>query len=87
MGLLTLMVLGLVLFLSRASGTVHESAVSIGYPTMNNKAEYEALIASLRLAFQLNADSVHVFCDSQQIVGHLNDDYHAKDEQMNAYVS
>ncbi|XP_058180125.1 uncharacterized protein LOC131298668 [Rhododendron vialii] len=69
------------------SGTVHESVVSIGYPAMNNEAEYEALIAGLQLALRLDADSVHIFCDSQLIVGHLNDDYQAKDQRMNAYVS
>ncbi|XP_058216855.1 uncharacterized protein LOC131327735 [Rhododendron vialii] len=68
------------------SGTVHESVVSIGYPATNNEAEYEALIAGLQLALRLNADSVHVFCDSQLIVGHLNEDYQAKDQRMNAYV-
>ncbi|XP_058192044.1 uncharacterized protein LOC131309421 [Rhododendron vialii] len=69
------------------SGTVHESVVSIGYTATNNEAEYEALIAGLQLALRLDADSVHVFCDSQLIVGHLNDDYQAKDQRMNAYVS
>ncbi|XP_058217932.1 uncharacterized protein LOC131328958 [Rhododendron vialii] len=71
----------------RARGTVHESVVSIGYPATNNEEEYEALIAGLQLALRLDADSVHVFCDSQLIMGHLNDDYQAKDQRMNAYVS
>ncbi|XP_058202708.1 uncharacterized protein LOC131317152 [Rhododendron vialii] len=70
-----------------SSGTVHESVVSIGYTATNNETEYEALIAGLQLALWLDADSVHVFCDSQLIVGHLNDDYQAKDQRMNAYVS
>ncbi|XP_058180122.1 uncharacterized protein LOC131298666 [Rhododendron vialii] len=69
------------------SGTVHESVVSIGYPATNNEVEYEALIAGLQLALRLDADSVHIFCDSQLIVGHLNNDYQAKDQRMNAYVS
>ncbi|KAF7139120.1 hypothetical protein RHSIM_Rhsim07G0192700 [Rhododendron simsii] len=63
-------------------GTVHESVVSIGYRATNNEAEYEALIAGLQLALQLDADSVHVFCDSKLIVGHLNDDYKARDERL-----
>ncbi|XP_058185755.1 uncharacterized protein LOC131302980 [Rhododendron vialii] len=69
------------------SGTIHESVVSIGYPATNNETEYEALIAGLQLALRLDADSIHVFCDSQLIMGHLNDDYQVKDERMNAYVS
>lgn len=66
-------------------GTLHESAVSIGFLATNNEAEYEALIVGLTLALQLGADSV--LCDSQLVVGHLNDDYQAKDNRMNAYVS
>lgn len=69
------------------SGTVHESAISIGFPATNNEAEYEALIAGLTLSIRLGADSVHVLCDSQLVVGHLNDDYQAKDSRMNAYIS
>lgn len=69
------------------SRTVHENVISIGYPATNNKAEYEALIAGLQLALRLEADSVHVFCGFWLVVGHLNDDYQAKDERMNAYVS
>lgn len=34
-----------------------------------------------------HSGKLHVFCDSRLIVGHLNDDYQVKDEQMNAYVS
>ncbi|KAF7130692.1 hypothetical protein RHSIM_Rhsim10G0132700 [Rhododendron simsii] len=68
-------------------GTVHENVVSIGYRATNNEAEYEALITGLQLALRLGADSVHVFCDFRLIVGHLNDDYQARDERMNAYAS
>ncbi|KAI8568391.1 hypothetical protein RHMOL_Rhmol02G0195200 [Rhododendron molle] len=70
-----------------SAGTVHEHIVSIGYPATNNDAEYETLIAGLQLALRLGAGSVYVFCDSLLVVGHLNDDYQAKDARMNAYVS
>lgn len=69
------------------SGTVHESVVSIDYSITNNEAEYEALIAGLRLALWLDADLAHVFCDSLLIVGHLNDDCQTNDEWMNPDVS
>lgn len=35
----------------------------------------------------MDVNSVHIFCDSRLIVPHLNDDYQAKDECMNVYVS
>ncbi|KAI8568188.1 hypothetical protein RHMOL_Rhmol02G0178100 [Rhododendron molle] len=76
---------GIVLF--SLSGTAHESVVSIGYPATNNEAEYKALITGLQLGLRMDVDSVHIFCDSRLIVGHLNNDYQARDERMNAYVS
>ncbi|KAF7139018.1 hypothetical protein RHSIM_Rhsim07G0162000 [Rhododendron simsii] len=78
---------GVGIVLVSSSGNVHESIVSTGYRATNNEAEYEALITGLQLALRLDVDSVHVFSDSQLIVGHLNDDYQAKDQRMNAYVS
>lgn len=38
------------------SGTIHESVVSIRYLATNNEAKYEALIAGLQLALQMDAD-------------------------------
>lgn len=69
------------------NSTLHESVISINFSATNNEAKYESLIAGLTLALRLGPDSVHVLCDSQLVVSHFNDDYRAKDNRMNAYVS
>ena len=66
--------------------TVHESAVTVGYPATNNEAEYEAIIAGLQLAIRMGARAVHVFSDSQLVVGHLKQEYQAKDPRMSGYI-
>lgn len=66
---------------------MHEHALSIGFPTSNNEAEYKALIAGLQLAKHMGAEEVQIYSDSQLVVNQLNDDYAAKDPRMNKYVS
>ncbi|XP_058223081.1 uncharacterized protein LOC131332800 [Rhododendron vialii] len=70
-----------------SSRTMHEQALGIGCPTTNNEAEYEALIAGLRLAWHMGAEEVQVYSDSLLIVKQLNNDYEAKDACMNKYMS
>jgi ribonuclease HI len=51
------------------------------FRTTNNEAEYEAIIAGLRLALELGAESVEVQSDSQVIVGHIRGEFEAKGEK------
>ncbi|XP_077232178.1 uncharacterized protein LOC143867217 [Tasmannia lanceolata] len=55
-------------------------------PTSNNEAEYEALLAGLSLAHELEADRLKAHCDSQLIVGHINGLYEAKVKRMLKYL-
>jgi ribonuclease HI len=50
-------------------------ALKLEFRTSDNEAEYEAVIASLRLAFELEARSVKVRSDSQVIVGHIRGEF------------
>ena len=43
-------------------------AICFGFKTSNNKAEYEALIAVLRLTRDLQAYNVKIFSDSHLVV-------------------
>ena len=52
----------------------------------NNEAEYEALIAGLRLAHGVGAGEVVAYSDSQLAVNQFNGDYEAKDSRMEAYL-
>ncbi|KAG7588583.1 Ribonuclease H domain [Arabidopsis suecica] len=56
------------------------------FSASNNEAEYEALIAGLRLAQGVGAEEVVAYCDSQLVVNQFNGDYEAKDLRMEAYL-
>ncbi|KFK32028.1 hypothetical protein AALP_AA6G190900 [Arabis alpina] len=55
-------------------------------PGSNNEAEYEAIIAGMRLAQGLNIEYVHAFCDSQLVTSQFSGEYATKDDRMEAYV-
>ena len=44
-----------------------ECVIRLDFPTTNNKAEYETLVAGLDLAKAAGAENVVVHCDSQVI--------------------
>ena len=52
--------------------------VRLGFPTTNNEAKYEALVARLNLAKEAGAASVVIHYDSQVITNDLNGDYECK---------
>ena len=52
----------------------------------NNEAEYEALIAGLRLAHVLKIFSIHAYCDSQLVASQYSGEYESMDERMDAYL-
>ncbi|XP_016192436.1 uncharacterized protein LOC107633307 [Arachis ipaensis] len=52
----------------------------------SNKAEYEALIAGLKLAEEVGTTKVAVFSDSQVMTSQINEDYQAKDSNMKRYL-
>ncbi|GFZ19982.1 hypothetical protein Acr_28g0006870 [Actinidia rufa] len=60
------------------SGKQMEYAIRMGFQATNNEAEYEALLAGLRVATELGAQSLEVFSDSQLVVNQVQGDYLAK---------
>ncbi|KAG7578991.1 Ribonuclease H domain [Arabidopsis thaliana x Arabidopsis arenosa] len=57
------------------------------FPASNNEAEYEALLAGLRLALAIGAEKIIAYCDSQLVVKQFAGDYEAKAPRMEAYLS
>ena len=45
-----------------------EYAIRIEFKATNNEAEYEALLAELRVAIELGVESLDAFSDSQLVV-------------------
>ncbi|CAL2276958.1 unnamed protein product [Prunus armeniaca] len=58
---------------------VLEYALRFKFHASNNKAEYEALLAGLRLAKEMGARQIQIFSDSQLVVHQVNQDFTAKD--------
>ena len=50
-------------------------ALRLEFPASNNEAEYEALIARLRLAKEMGVELVKIYNDSQLVVNQVNGDY------------
>ncbi|KAK3034730.1 hypothetical protein RJ639_032683 [Escallonia herrerae] len=67
-------------------GFTIEYALRFGFQASNNEAEYEALLAGIRLAHALRVDSLSVHSDSQLVVNHFLGDYEARDERMAQYL-
>lgn len=61
-------------------------AISFKFTVTNNKVEYEALLAGLRLARHLNVSRIKIFCDSYLVVKQVLDEYKAANERMSKYM-
>ncbi|XP_074342588.1 uncharacterized protein LOC141680194 [Apium graveolens] len=63
-----------------------EYALKLDFPTTNNEAEYEALIAGLSLARAVRAKNLKVCGDSRLVVAQVNGEFEAKDDTMAKYL-
>ncbi|XP_042502110.1 uncharacterized protein LOC122079589 [Macadamia integrifolia] len=65
--------------------TIHY-ALRFAFPITNNEAEYEALIAGIKLEKAVMTDDLVAHSDSQLIVNQVNGQYEAKEERMAMYL-
>ena len=63
-----------------------ECMIRLDFPTTNNKAEYEALVAGLDLARAAVAENIIIHCDSQVITSQVNGNYECRNERMKKYL-
>ncbi|XP_074374249.1 uncharacterized protein LOC141714640 [Apium graveolens] len=63
-----------------------EYALKLKFPTTNNEAEYEALIAGLGLARVVRAKNLKICGDSRLVVAQVNGEFEAKDNIMENYL-
>ena len=75
-----------IVLLSPEGDTV-ECMVRLDFPTTNNEAKYEVLVAGLDLAKVVGAANVVIYCDSQVITNQVNGDYECKGERMRLYLN
>ena len=57
------------LILTNFEGIVTEYALRFNFKASNNQVEYEALLASLKIAKELDIENMKVFIDSKLIIG------------------
>ena len=67
-------------------GDIIECMIKLDFPTTNNEAEYEALIAGLDLARAAGAGNMAIHCDSQVITSQINGDFECRNERMKKYL-
>ena len=60
--------------------------IRLDFPTTNNEAEYEALMAGLYLTKAAGAENMIMHCDSQVITSQINGDYECRKERMKKYL-
>ncbi|XP_058761740.1 uncharacterized protein LOC131635150 [Vicia villosa] len=75
------------IILENGEGTLIEVSLSLSFPTSNNQAEYEALLAGLRLANDLEAKEIEVFTEFQLVASHISGEYQVKSEALAEYLA
>ena len=60
--------------------------IRLDFPTTNNEAEYEVLVAGLDLAKAAGAENIVVHCDLQVVTSQINGDYECKNDRMKRYL-
>ncbi|GKB37672.1 reverse transcriptase domain-containing protein [Tanacetum coccineum] len=70
------------LILTNPNGKEITYALRFDFPTSNNEAEYEYLIAGLELALRLEVRHLQIFTDSLLVTNHVKGTYEAREESM-----
>ncbi|KAL0427852.1 UNVERIFIED_CONTAM: hypothetical protein Slati_2960000 [Sesamum latifolium] len=63
-----------------------EFAIKFGFKDSNNEAEYEALVASMKMAHEVGARHLLAYSDSQLVVKQIEGVYEAKEKSMVRYL-
>uniref|UniRef100_A0A2N9HJT9 Uncharacterized protein n=1 Tax=Fagus sylvatica TaxID=28930 RepID=A0A2N9HJT9_FAGSY len=64
-----------------------EYALQLRFRATNNEAEYEALLAGLKLSKSMGIKALTIKSDSQLIVGQVKGEYEAKEDRMKKYLT
>ncbi|XP_035832008.1 uncharacterized protein LOC118481031 [Helianthus annuus] len=62
-------------------------AIRLDFKSTNNEAEYEAFLASLRLAIKMGVRHIEAHVDSMLVAGQINGQYEAKGDIMALYLN
>ena len=74
------------IILTSPEGFKVQQAIKFLFPVTNNEAEYEALIAGIKLALHLEVKVIEIFSDSQLVVKQVVGEFKTLNERMLAYM-
>ncbi|XP_071704921.1 uncharacterized protein [Rutidosis leptorrhynchoides] len=77
---------GIGLLLVSPNGKEITYAIWLNFATSNNEAEYETLLAGLRLAKSIDVQRLTAYVDSQLVASQLNGSFEARDASMQKYL-
>ena len=77
---------GVGVVLHSPEGDKIECMIRLEFPTTNNEAEYEALVAGLELAVAAGARKAMVYTDSKIVAGQVDGSYDCRNERMRRYL-
>ncbi|GJS19530.1 reverse transcriptase domain-containing protein [Tanacetum coccineum] len=67
-------------------GKEYTYALRFGFKTTNNEAEYEALLAGLRIAQEMEIRSLAIFAESQLMVNQIKRFFEARQQTIKQYL-
>ncbi|KAK8923701.1 hypothetical protein KSP39_PZI019443 [Platanthera zijinensis] len=79
--------LGVGVILESPQGIRIEQTVVVHFPITNNQAEYEAVIAGLRLARELGVHDVEVLTDSMVVASQINGEFEVREPTLQLYLA
>ena len=64
-----------------------EISLRLGFSTINNKAEYEALLVGMTMVQKMEGKIVEIYSDSRLVIGQVKGELKAKDVRMQEYLN
>ncbi|CAJ2665932.1 unnamed protein product [Trifolium pratense] len=74
------------IILENENGLLIEVSLALSFPTLNNQAEYEAFLAGLRLAEDVQAKEIKIYTDSQLVASQVLEEYQTKNDNLSEYL-
>nr|GEW56894.1 reverse transcriptase domain-containing protein [Tanacetum cinerariifolium] len=69
------------------SGTKYTYVIRLNFPSTNNEAKYEALLAGLRIARKIKVQTLDIKVDSKLVACQMNGEFVASNEGMAKYLA
>ena len=66
---------------------IMEKSLKLGFSTMNNEAEYEAILEGMSMVQRMGGKSATMFSKSRLVVGQVKGELKARDETMQGYLA